>query len=137
MKINNLKGYLEENNIKPSYPRLKILEYLMKYRNHPTADQIYGELVKEMPTLSKTTVYNTLNRFIEGNVAISLSIDNNETHYDATVKDHGHFKCEKCEKIYDFELDMENVKEKGLEGFKINSRGIFYKGICPECINKN
>lgn len=134
--INELKEYLEHKNVKPSYPRLKVLEYLVEYRNHPTADQIYSELIKEMPTLSKTTVYNTLKLFVEGNVAIPLNIDSNETHYDAAVREHGHFKCEKCEKIYDFEIDIDKVYEKGLEGFEINSKDIYYRGICPKCLKQ-
>ena len=32
--------------------------------NHPTVETIYKELIDEIPTLSKTTVYNTLKQFV-------------------------------------------------------------------------
>jgi len=45
---------LIEHNIAPSIQRIKILEYLSKYKTHPTADMIYRELVKQIPTLSES-----------------------------------------------------------------------------------
>ena len=58
-----MKGIIDimkEHDIAPSMQRVKILEYLRNYKIHPTADMIYQALLDEMPTLSKTTVYNTL-----------------------------------------------------------------------------
>ena len=59
--IENIEKYLRDHNISPSYQRKRIFEYMYENRNHPNVNQIYEALVKEIPTLSKTTVYNTLN----------------------------------------------------------------------------
>ena len=56
---------LSAHNIKPSLQRLAIYSYLLEKKNHPTVDMIYSDLHPSMPTLSKTTVYNTLKLFIE------------------------------------------------------------------------
>ena len=50
--------YLNDHSIKPSYQRVRILKYLVEKRNHPTVEMIHKELVSDIPTLSKTTVYN-------------------------------------------------------------------------------
>ena len=57
-----MKSYdrLLKYSIKPSMQRIAIMEYLMEHRTHPSADEIYTALSPSMPTLSKTTVYNTL-----------------------------------------------------------------------------
>ncbi len=68
------KEVLKEHSIAPSLQRIKILEFLEKNRTHPTADMIYQALVDEMPTLSKTTVYNTLKAFAEKGVIVELSL---------------------------------------------------------------
>jgi Fe2+ or Zn2+ uptake regulation protein len=137
MNINTIKEYLDGKGVKPSYPRLRILEYLMEYRNHPTAEEIYEALVKEMPTLSRTTVYNTLNLFIEEGVAIPINISSNETRYDATVMDHGHFKCVRCGRIVDFPIEAEGGDVRELDGYKVTGRFVYFKGVCPDClINK-
>ena len=47
---------LLEHNIKPSYQRMQILGYLDAFRNHPTVETIYQALVKNIPTLSRTTI---------------------------------------------------------------------------------
>ncbi len=135
--INEIKGFLSQKNVKPSYSRLKVMEYLIRYRNHPTVDEIYSKLVKEIPTLSKTTVYNTLNLFVDENLAIPISIDSNEMRYDATVEQHGHFKCERCGKIYDFSVDIDKIKPEELEGFIVRNKSVNYKGICPHCLNND
>ena len=88
--MKDISGYLRENNIKPSFQRIKIFDYLVTKKNHPTVEMIHKELVKEIPTLSKTTVYNTLNAFIEKKVVHIIVIEENETRYDAILGDHGH-----------------------------------------------
>ena len=97
--IENIGEYLKAHEIKPSYQRIKIFQYLVENKNHPTVDMIYKALCTEIPTLSKTTVYNTLNLFIEKKIVNVIVIEENETRYDSVMAVHGHFKCEKCGKI--------------------------------------
>ena len=125
---------LKDNNIKPSYQRARILQYLLEHKNHPTVDKIHKSLVNEIPTLSKTTVYNTLNLFLKNNVAQAVVIEENECRYDANISTHGHFKCKDCGEIYDFHIDVERDNLKELDGFKIEEKHIYFKGICKHCI---
>lgn len=97
---------------------------------------IYQKLVKEIPTFSKTTVYNTLNLFVEKNVALLITIDENETRYDADISLHGYFKCDVCGKIYDIRLTSSDILPAELNNFKISESHIYFKGTCPLCLNK-
>lgn len=133
-KIDNIGEYLRGNGIKPSYQRIKIFEYLMNTKEHPTVDTIYRSLVGDIPTLSKTTVYNTLNLFVENNIALLITIEENETRYDADISLHGHFKCEKCGRVADFSVAMETVNVEALAGFQINQKHVYFKGICDRCL---
>lgn len=133
-KIGNLTEYLIKNNIKPSYQRIKILEYLLKNNNHPTVDHIYKEIVKEIPTLSKTTVYSTLTLFIESKILRGLYIEENEIRYDAILFDHGHFKCKNCREIFDFSVEIDELKSVGLKNFQIEEKGVYFRGVCPKCL---
>ena len=69
----DIGNYLKNHDIKPSYQRMKIFQYLLDNHVHPTVDTIYKALCPEIPTLSKTTVYNTLNLFVEKKVGSSYS----------------------------------------------------------------
>lgn len=125
-----------ENDIKPTYQRLAILDYLINNLTHPTVDEIYNSLITEVPTLSKTTVYNTVKNFVNKGILKQLSIDNNEVRYDIILEAHGHFRCDVCGKIYNFKIDKKN-QYQDLDGFQINSSDIYLNGICKECLEKN
>ena len=133
--INNIEEHLKRANVKPSYQRIKIFEYLVKNRNHPTVDMIYKDLVRTIPTLSKTTVYNTLKLFVENKVATIVNIEDNETKFDADTSIHGHFKCNVCNSIHDFNLDISKIKISGLDGFDTKEHHIYLKGTCNKCNN--
>ncbi|NLN15067.1 MAG: transcriptional repressor [Tissierellia bacterium] len=124
---------LRDRNIRLSHQRLKILEYISNNRIHPTVDKIYSQLQKEIPTLSKTTVYNTLNTLAEAGLVKVLRIEENEARYDVDTKNHGHFKCEACGEVYDFHIDMDSLLCDGLEGFKVEEKDVYFKGLCPNC----
>lgn len=125
---------LKVNNIRPSVIRIMIYDYLYDNRTHPTVDEIYSGLVKSVPTLSRTTVYNTVKLFAQCGLARALTIEGFQTRYDADVSMHGHFLCKNCGKVYDFKLT--NVIDDELQGFSVKSKEVYYSGICRDC-NKN
>ncbi|WP_026893644.1 Fur family transcriptional regulator [Clostridiisalibacter paucivorans] len=134
MNKKNTDKYLIEHGIKPSYQRLKIFEYLLEHETHPTVDEIYKYLSNEIPTLSKTTVYNTLNLFIEKGIVTVITIEEKETRYDANTSMHGHFKCRQCGNVYDFHTDLSYMDSDSLDGFKVEEKHIYFKGICKKCL---
>lgn len=134
ISINEIKKYLLKNKIKPSFPRLKVFEYLAANPTHPTVDDIYKALVEVIPTLSKTTIYNTLDLFIRSNIVRAVTIDGNELRYDVDITNHGHFKCDQCHTIYEFDIDPGVLCPDSLEGFDIREKNIYFKGTCPNCL---
>lgn len=74
--------YLISYNIKPSVQRIAIMDYLLAHKTHPSIDEIYLALCKDIPTLSKTTVYNTLKLFVEHGAALMLTIDEKNACFD-------------------------------------------------------
>ena len=125
---------LKKHDIAPSMQRVKVLEYLQNYKTHPTADMIYQDLVEEMPTLSKTTVYNTLKTFTEKGIIMELSLFENEVRYEYDTEPHIHFKCIKCGKIYDISKTFKCLKDEKIEGHKVSEHHINLKGICKSCL---
>ncbi|HHT97072.1 MAG TPA: transcriptional repressor [Clostridiales bacterium] len=133
MNINDLTNKLKEKNIKVSFQRIKVLEYLNNNRTHPTVDQIYNDLHLEITSLSRTTIYNTLNALVESGLVKLITIDDNTSRYDIDTRNHGHFKCQTCKNIYDFKVNIDSLSEKELKDFEINSKDVYFKGICPNC----
>ncbi|MDD4239058.1 MAG: Fur family transcriptional regulator [Desulfotomaculaceae bacterium] len=129
-----LSNELKKKKIRLSHQRLKVLEYLTLHLCHPTVEQIYVDLQKEVPTLSKTTIYNTLSSLIESGLVRVITIEDHETRYDIRTENHGHFKCESCGEIYDFNVDIDSLQSVDLNNFKINDKNVYFKGICPRCL---
>ncbi len=129
-----LLGKLKEQNIRLSHQRLKVLEYLSMHRCHPTVEQIFRDLQVEVPTLSKTTIYNTLEVLVKAGMVRVITIAGNETRYDIATTDHGHFKCESCGEIYDFAVELEALPIQGLQDFRVEEKDVYFKGACPRCL---
>ena len=134
MHIKNVGEYLKKNGIKPSVQRMKIFQYLLDHHTHPTVDDIFQNLSPEMPTLSKTTVYNTLNIFVSSNIIQEIIIEENEVRYDIVTADHGHFKCKACGEIFDFDVDLSKLDLMKLGNVEVEETHFYLKGKCSDCL---
>ena len=125
---------LIEHNIRPSVQRVAIMQYLLDHRTHPTADDIYTELVKTMPTLSRTTVYNTLQLLVTNQAVLGLTLDQHNMHFDGHTHPHAHFLCRSCGKIFDVEVNN-HLREHLFtsDKFAIEKVELNYMGLCPDC----
>jgi len=135
MYVSNIDVYLREKGVKPSYQRKRIFEYMMSFHNHPSVNDIYEALIDEIPTLSKATVYNTMNLFLAHRLIEILPIDTNEARYDVfNPKEHGHFKCEVCGNIFDvnIKINVEDLSDD-LIGFKVDAEIYNFRGTCRAC----
>lgn len=135
--MERLKNILKEKGLKPTYQRLKILEYLNKHAHrHPTVEMIYEALVGRIPTISMTTIYNTLNAFLEKNIASAVTITGTELRYDITTKSHHHFLCKKCGEIIDVDVKCPIIEKQEVKGHKIDEIHGYFKGVCKNCLSK-
>ncbi|MDR2680208.1 MAG: transcriptional repressor [Tannerella sp.] len=134
--MNNISQYLLGYGIRPSIQRIAIMRYLTNNRTHPTVDEIFEVMRKQIPTLSKTTVYNTLKLFVEQGAAIYIGIDEKSGRFDGCVTPHGHFRCKKCGKIIDLDMEINNLLPENFHG-TIDEADFYIKGTCEDCIVKN
>jgi Fe2+ or Zn2+ uptake regulation protein len=127
---------LERKSIKTTLQRLEILRYLDNHRTHPTTNQIYSDLKKKNPSLSKTTVYNSLKIFREHSIIQTLTISSSEIRYDFNCSIHRHFLCKKCGKIIDINSSCPYIVKIRKDGYQIDEAHGYFKGICKECLHK-
>ena len=138
--MNNLyHKILQDAGIRPSIQRMAVYAFLYENRIHPDVETVYNKLNPIYPTLSKTTIYNTLKLFEEKNIIRSIKIDDDKLRFDAEIKNHIHFKCSKCQNIYDIFLD-ENEAKKLEElssclpsGFSLSKSETNIWGLCKNC----
>lgn len=129
---------LQAHNIAVTAQRTLILRYLQNERTHPTAEDIYKRVVCETPSISKATVYNTLETLVEASLVVELRFLKERAHYDIAGKPHFHFFCRKCKSVYDINCahgdDCHFTRTERIDGHLVDEAfGVFY-GICKSCL---
>ena len=111
------------------------MQYILEHRVHPTIEDVYNGLIANFPTLSRTTVYNTLRMFSEHSAAQMITIDEHRVCYDGDIRPHPHFICRKCGRVFDLmDVPMPPLPTKQeANGFLIDEAQLYYKGLCPLC----
>ena len=116
--------------------RTLTLEAVRKLANHPTADEVYEEVIKTYPSISKGTVYRNLNQLCEDDMLTLIDVPGSPSRFDHNLHFHYHGKCRKCGKVFDVDLNqIPNLDEYIVDthGLNIEEFDISFKGKCTEC----
>ncbi|WP_057755345.1 Fur family transcriptional regulator [Weissella kandleri] len=131
---------LRQAGFKLTAQRSTIIKYLVEnkmFPKHPTADAIYNDLNAAGCSISRATVYNTLEALVSAHLV--LAIDNNmdgKMHYDWFGTPHYHVICTNCGKIVDADnFAMQDLSQlaQAATGFQISSYQVEVRGLCPDC----
>ena len=133
MNQNIIIEKLSEKNIRPSLQRMAVYGFLVENPIHPTVDTIYQALHPEIPTLSKTTVYNTLKQLVDCGLVQTVTIEDGELRYDADISNHLHFKCIKCGIVFDVFKEITLPENLLPEGFVVSKKQTNIWGTCSNC----
>jgi Fur family peroxide stress response transcriptional regulator len=104
-------------------------------KSHPTADDIYDKVRKQLPNISLGTVYRNLQKLVSDEKLQVLVLGRSQ-HFDPLVERHQHFICEVCDSVFDVRIDTQDVlKPVKLphEGFKVTSHHLAFYGTCKNC----
>lgn len=81
-----------------------VLEAVAQLHNHPTAEQVYAQVVKEHPTISKATVYRNLASLSEDGRLRHLPMPAGADRFDHRLDEHAHIECMACGRLDDVEF---------------------------------
>lgn len=119
--------------------REQIKTIVIRSCNHPTAEDVYKELLVQGIHSSISTVYRNLHQLSEDGSILELVMPNGKIHYDGKVFSHHHAYCVTCKKIFDVYLHKLNLKASIQEELGMNTMDchILVRGICKECEERN
>ena len=107
---------------------------------HPAAEEVYENVIKEHPHISKGTVYRNLNLLVTQGELRKVSVPDGADRFDTTLSNHYHLRCVRCGGVYDVDMDYLGDIENRIgdrKGFVIQGHDIVFQGICPKCNSKN
>ena len=82
---------LRAHGVRSTAPRLRIARVLLAAPRHLDAEQVAEALRGTGATISKATIYNTLNLFVERGLLRPLTVGMAKTCFDSNTSAHFHF----------------------------------------------
>ncbi len=137
--MNTLVNQLRSRRISVTPQRLAILANLESRRDHPTAEQIYQDVRRDLPTISFNTVYKTLEVFCQKGLIIKVNPLHEVARYDFDTSHHAHLICRQCRFILDLSEEVApapSLPPEVLAGFQVEQYSLIYWGLCPKCQKK-
>lgn len=113
-----------------------ILEELKKVKTHPTADSLFRTVRRKLPSISFGTVYRNLNLLKDEGQILELAYGKYSCRYDGDTKNHYHFFCLKCEKVFDLDEPILKDLDKKVSrksGMNIKYHRVDFYGYCKDC----
>lgn len=108
----------------------------MSTKSHPTAEAVYMEVSKEIPTISLSTVYRNLNTMADEGEILKFEVGN-EAHFDADISFHHHVYCKICKCVFDLHDDeiSNYIKSNAkIPNFKVETTNLIFVGKCTDCL---
>jgi Fur family transcriptional regulator, iron response regulator len=115
--------------VRPSAHRLAVAEYVLATDEHPSADQVLARVAARFPLVSRATVYNTLNLFVEKGLLRELVLSEGNVVFDPNLSRHHHFVDDATGRIEDVPWEAVPVGDVSrLEGFSVREYMVVMRG---------
>lgn len=120
---------LRQCDIQPTPQRIAVVEYVLKSKTHPSADDVLSSARKKCPTVSRATVYNTLNLLVEKGLLGMQTLRGGAIVFDPNTDKHHHLIDNETGAIYDIPWDQLQVKGKeSLKEFEVLEYQVILRG---------
>ena len=113
-----------------------VLQVIQEAEKHLTANEVFDEAKRLLPTISFATVYNSLRFLKDAGHICEIQFGNGASRFDRKTERHDHALCVKCGKLVDIDLEMppELVQMAAqFSSFKPESLELTLRGLCPDC----
>lgn len=126
---------LKEKRLRVTPQRFAVYANLLDRTDHPTAEQILGDLNRDAPMSSQATVYSSLQALYKAGLVREVLLEEGVRRYDANVAPHHHFRCETCGTIEDIAWDdIRDLSVGGLRpGLQVERYEVTVYGHCEAC----
>ena len=130
MQRANILAELHKHGILPTTQRIEIAGIILAKPQHLSAEQVIDHLRGTGSSVSKATVYNTLNLFCDRGLVSECLVDPKRRFYDSTTEPHHHFYNLDTRELTD--IPHQNIQISGLpdlpEDFHLDAVEVVIKG---------
>ncbi len=120
---------LSHSRVRPTPQRIAVVEFVLSSDAHPTADDVLANVRATCPTISRATVYNTLNLLASRGLLRTQLLREGTVAFDPNVEAHHHFIDDETGRIYDIPWDAISVTGEDLvDGFNVREYQVVMRG---------
>lgn len=120
---------LREKGIQPSAQRVAVADYILHTGEHPSADLVFKRVREHFPWISRATVYNTLNLFVEKGLLQRLTIAADSVVFDPVTETHHHFIDDETGSIHDVPWERVQVCNiEALQDYQVQQYQVVMRG---------
>ncbi len=135
--MEDLVQLLRAHGIAVTPQRLAVLARLQHRHDHPSAEKLYQEIRRQLPSISFNTIYKTLEIFCQKGLVVKVNPLHEVARYDGETFYHIHLVCSKCQTITDVYWQREapalGLAPEKLQGFRVEHQAITLWGLCLRC----
>jgi len=135
--------FLDAQGYRKTPERFAVMDELFAHEGHLDADGLFLIMRNKNYSISRATIYNTLDLLVECGLAAKHHFKNKNALYEQSLiyQHHNHFVCNDCNRIKEFtDPRLEDIKESvGKElGSTIILHSLVFYGDCTiaDCENK-
>ncbi len=127
--MKRLLQLLRRHRIQATPQRIAVAQYVLSARTHPSAEEVWRQVRRRWPTLSRATVYNTLNLFVDKGLLKTQVLKGGLVLFDALTEPHHHLIDTQTGKVYDVPWKALRVTgEKDLREFEVCEYQVIMRG---------
>lgn len=119
-----------------THQRTVIYRVLVESRDHPSPELVYERVSRQIPEISRATVYKNIRTFVDAGLLREVSELHQTNRLDANLERHHHLICTNCMRVVDLHderLDGIQASVTEPDGFEVNEYRVEARGLCPEC----
>jgi Fur family peroxide stress response transcriptional regulator len=133
-----LREALEANGQRYTEQRAAVFDFLASTDTHPTADEVYLAVRRQLPAISLATVYKSLETLVGCGLAVKLTYADHSARYDGRTDPHHHARCVQCGRVLDLVGDVSREEIDALRGpergFTVTGYRLELSGYCADCL---
>jgi len=120
---------LRNSGVRLSAHRLAVSQFVLFTGSHPSVENVWNTVKKDFPMISRATVYNTLNLFVDKGLLIRLTVGEGRVVYDPDLSPHHHIVDEDTGVVHDIPWEaLEIPRIESVEGFAVTSCQVVMRG---------
>jgi Fe2+ or Zn2+ uptake regulation protein len=134
--VAELSELLRARGQKVTTQRQHIFHALEGNTFHPSADQVYEAVRRDVETISLKTVYQTLNELVAMGELAALDVGTGTVRFDPNVElAHHHLVCSRCGEVCDVNMELPELSlpDAAAQGYRVSSVEVVFRGVCRRC----